>query len=222
MRFFLTIVIVALVGCQSSGTFTTDVVDDGMDEITIEVQYVDDNFPKVSDIGDNPKKVLIWMPLIVGAISGYHQEVPIFAELASIGEPLTLDLKSQESIVEELAKIFAIEPHGGSVNVDPQSAKLARFGTFSYHPESLEPVGPTGFVSARSGDGIVLVYFNQGCRLEGTRMEWGESIEYGIVVESPGFHWIHYRETGPNSFYVSKYWPETEVIWQVIVNESAN
>lgn len=80
--------------------------------------------------------------------------------------------------------------------IEPASAQFARIGTFIMDPMLQKALGATGWIDGDTKEVMVLVHFDEPCRIKGRLLEDGHEYRYDVSVPRAGLSWFRYKRTG--------------------------
>ena len=144
--------------------------------------------------------VTVKMPLIAGSIFGSPNTGHVLIERAQIGTSVDLDIERLLSAGARLASPVESKMAQAGLVVEPRNARFARFGTFVFDSQTDKTIGFGGFIDRSTRTTLVLVYFDEPCRISGSLRLGALEAEHNIVVRSGGLHWIRVKETAANRY----------------------
>ena len=133
-------------------------------------------------------------PYIVGDLYGSPNTGAFVVPVSLTSSGFTLDLnrtqKALESELEPTDFEFRI------MRITPREARVARLTPVAMQRGGIEPVGAVGWLDARTGGPLMLVYVDRPARIAGTDTRDGNTIRYDIQVTGPGYVWVGAIRTG--------------------------
>ena len=149
-----------------------------------------------------PRTVSLRIRLIPGSTFGEVTSLPIASITAGIGETMTLDLEQMRVEVERSATTLTAEATQAGLSITPAATRIARLGTFVYDAKTQKGMS-SSFRDGARGDALNLVYFDQPCKLTGTRNQRGVKGIYSVEVKAAGFHLLRATQEKPNGIRIT-------------------
>lgn len=174
------------------------------DSITLTAHYVDDDL-QFTTRADQPREILLDMPLIPGALAGSILTGPVISRKARIGETVTIDLSRYQATVAKYATPLLSTKFNHGLSISPQSRKLVRVGTFARDPQTGRFLGPTGVLDPQAPTKmpLMLVYFDGPAVVTGIGMEGNKHIAYHVEVKERGFVWLEINQVAPDAMIIT-------------------
>jgi hypothetical protein len=139
-------------------------------------------------------------PLIAGSIMGNPNTGDILLERGRVGSYLRLDVERLRNAAARFAtpaQPFALD---AGLVIQPREARFARFGTFVTKVHSDQDVWYGSFIETETRISLVLLYFDEPCRISGVFRVGGIEAKHSISISSSGLHWIQVKEIAPNRY----------------------
>lgn len=181
----------------------------GLQSLTLSIHYVDDNNQLYNDDA-LPDLIYLQFPLIPGAVIGDVLTEAKYSTFASIGQDLTLDLKSIRDSFQPYATPLLATDYNTGLNMNPADTRLLRVGTFAYSPGSGEMLGATGLgiVASQEIQQLILVYFDRPASLTGSVRENDILFEYDIHLNYSGFFLVKVEYINDDHYRLTRYEPD--------------
>ena len=148
--------------------------------------------------------ITLRLPLIAGSLFGRPNTGDILVEQIYVGNTIVLDAERMRNAGARLASPIAPQLTQNGMQVEPRNTRFARFGTFVSDTRTNASIGAGGFVDRETRMGLILVYFEEPCRITGLLRMDGLEAKHDISIPSRGLHWIRVREA-TNTYYELDY-----------------
>lgn len=143
-------------------------------------------------------RLVLVFPTIPGVITGPPSGGPLRTVPVPADATFRLRLPARlEARAERLA--------ADSLDIDPRDTRVARLGTFHEYPEYGVFRGGGGFINARTGEPLMLVYFSSAARLQGSVDRASGAHDYDVTVERAGWSWLVVRAGADGGSTVREY-----------------
>lgn len=139
-----------------------------------------------------PEEMVLTFPSICGHYAGTVTSEALFSPRIKAGETFTLDIGGKLADFDRVACELQEEGIQEGLEVTPSTARIACLATMAYDPSG-ESLGGTGFMDAKTGEPLMLIYFDRACHFKGTIERDSYVTEVDIEVDAPGAYWVRGR-----------------------------
>lgn len=202
--------IVLLTSCHSFHT-ESDISSANTPTISARIAFIDfDGEVKKERTDYKPEQPLLVFSFILGNFLGdLNTSILIKRRIGTYRFPpyVREDLKFARELAAPLQKSLT------HFEVSIPEVKIARLATFAVGSDTEEEIGRAGWLDPKSQDLLMLVYFNQKCRIKGVMKGGGGENHFDLAIPNEGFHWIRRTYISDTAVHPNYTEPPEEVVF---------
>ncbi len=135
----------------------------------------------------NGEQILLLFPSIKGQIFGVPKR-PILTEVTvSDNQPFKVELPNMNTLV---AASLSDSEWTQGISIVPSETKILRAATMAFDKKSRKPFAAGSLINPKTGDNLILMYFNMPCSITGLVQSGDMQYRHQIKIKTAGWHWI--------------------------------
>lgn len=161
-------------------------IDSAADDFKMSIAYYNDEGDSLGHMVQG-QQVLLMFPTVKGQIFGVPKR-PVMAEM-TVSDNQVFEVKLP-AVTELDPQTLVKAALTDGLSVVPEETSFLRAATMAFDQQTRKPFGAGSLIDEASGDNLMLMYFDQPCRISGSVVSGDVRYEHDIDIPVAGWHWI--------------------------------